>query len=634
MEARSDDSQELRIDVIASEVGAQTTITVTYQDTLQSLKERVVKELNLISYPTDYFLYITGRNEALDDWATFEEYRGVITSSTQLTLALRLKKRIERRNSRLSGFREDSMEEKIFKIEQTVKHLKQVLEASSGAPHDSLMRELDYYETLLKQLQLELTKERLEDSIVEKEAEKKSSLREKKREDEADAPKVEVSSEALTFTEDVERLDEQISKLKEAVEESNNAVILAYQTELHDDYAERQETIKARLEHLVDKELEGASSEAERLVDHFEASRMVTPTKEQLKESEELYAKISQNPEDDKFIVHVMSSLLQELGVKLVLSKTVEVAQTLCLHLLNSGDMFQPIWQASIEESSTLTFAMLANSKSQKESFIEEFRAGLCKELGLKRDFVQVLNIEKGSIKVIYQIIDTDNNHMVQVEEGKMATAINQLYPSHKVHLKQHPVFEFCTLSPDQFDVRGNYDFRNSADVQMRGGFKYFQPKGWKRYGLSVLNKYMINGKPNNDWLAMDGRAGEWAVGFHGTKQWQAVRGITGDRTLKTDGNGQVYNNSIDTRTGRPCGEGAYFSNHIESAEVYSGLIAVGGVNYKVAFQCRLEPSSIRIPQKRGDHNAGNNPDWDNDYWIVNDAQNIRPYGILLKKKV
>ena len=76
--------------------------------------------------------------------------------------------------------------------------------------------------------------------------------------------------------------------------------------------------------------------------------------------------------------------------------------------------------------------------------------------------------------------------------------------------------------------------------------------------------------------------------------------------------------------TGKICGKGCYFSNHVETAEVYaqSGLtIPETGKSYKIIFQSRLNPEAIRIPEKNN-----------RDYWIVNSQKDIRPYGILIKK--
>jgi len=243
--------------------------------------------------------------------------------------------------------------------------------------------------------------------------------------------------------------------------------------------------------------------------------------------------------------------------------------------------------------------------------------------------------LKKGSIKVYYEIIDSTNNVIQTIDATIMTaavqTALNAVQPGQTVHIKRHPVFRHCKLSTNTLDTRGNYDFRTGADVQTRGGYKYFQPSGWKRYGLKVTDKYTHNGAPCNQWISMDGNPLEWAVGFHGTKD-MAADPITTSGFIA--GGGQAYMNSTCTVTNQTVGYGIYMSPHIETAESYCTEFTVGTDRYKLAFQCRLEPSAIRIPAKTGDHSAShpNDPDWDNDYWVVNDSSNIRPYGILLKK--
>ena len=66
-----------------------------------------------------------------------------------------------------------------------------------------------------------------------------------------------------------------------------------------------------------------------------------------------------------------------------------------------------------------------------------------------------------------------------------------------------------CKITPDMFDSRGNNKHGGWRENEKRGGEEYIPPKGWIRYGLNVLGKY-VNG--NNDWLSYDGRKGEWCI--------------------------------------------------------------------------------------------------------------------------
>ena len=63
-------------------------------------------------------------------------------------------------------------------------------------------------------------------------------------------------------------------------------------------------------------------------------------------------------------------------------------------------------------------------------------------------------------------------------------------------------------LDLSMLESRGNQHPNNYG-----GGKRGGEPMRWKGYELNVMNKY-DNG--NNEWLAMNGNANEWAVAYHG----------------------------------------------------------------------------------------------------------------------
>ena len=70
----------------------------------------------------------------------------------------------------------------------------------------------------------------------------------------------------------------------------------------------------------------------------------------------------------------------------------------------------------------------------------------------------------------------------------------------------------FMDLNPNLLNGFGNNLSGKWAKNEYRGGKIYKPPNGWIGFGLNVLNKY-DNG--NNDWLACNGRPGEWCVAYH-----------------------------------------------------------------------------------------------------------------------
>ena len=177
------------------------------------------------------------------------------------------------------------------------------------------------------------------------------------------------------------------------------------------------------------------------------------------------------------------------------------------------------------------------------------------------------------------------------------------------------------------FCGRGHNLIGKWAHGESRGGRTYNPPEGWIGFGLNVINKY-DNG--NNDWLACDGRPGEWCVAFHGAcvrstsdQIKQIIKPIL-EKNLKP-GAGQAYRGHDDANhPGHKVGVGVYCTPNPASADGYAGIIEVNGFKYKVAFMLRVKPDKIRYSTSRPD------------YWVLNagngDFSEIRPYRFLIKK--
>ena len=165
------------------------------------------------------------------------------------------------------------------------------------------------------------------------------------------------------------------------------------------------------------------------------------------------------------------------------------------------------------------------------------------------------------------------------------------------------------------------------AHGENRGGRPYNPPDGWIGFGLNVLNKY-DNG--NNDWLACDGRPGEWCIAYHGacvhntSEQIKQIIKPILENNLKP-GSGQAYSSYDDAcHPGQKVGVGVYCTPYPSTADGYSGQIDVNGHRYKVAFMLRVKPDKIRYSNSQPD------------YWVLNagdgDFSEMRPYRFLIKK--
>jgi len=131
---------------------------------------------------------------------------------------------------------------------------------------------------------------------------------------------------------------------------------------------------------------------------------------------------------------------------------------------------------------------------------------------------------------------------------------------------------------------------------------------GWTRVAVRVVGKYDGG---DNAWMHMDGRAGEWAVAYHGTK-YDCLPHIL-HQGLKA-GPRQACKAT--------CGEGIYCTPDIPTALGYSATVSLPGEDGKARavqfiMQCRVRPDAIR---KASDT-----------VWVINDPTNIRPYGVLVR---
>jgi len=167
-------------------------------------------------------------------------------------------------------------------------------------------------------------------------------------------------------------------------------------------------------------------------------------------------------------------------------------------------------------------------------------------------------------------------------------------------------------LDPAILDTRYNYDFTNMKDegeTFKRGDRTYHRPYGWMRVALNVKDKY-----ENSDWLG--GVSGnirtesidkEWPVTYHGTEKVSADIIAAGGYDL---GKGKRFK----------FGKGIYSTSDPSIAEAYATTFEYKGHNYKVILQNRVNMEDTQEIKEKC-------------YFVTANEENIRPYGILFKKK-
>mmetsp|Transcript_95186 Transcript_95186/g.268998 ORF Transcript_95186/g.268998 Transcript_95186/m.268998 type:complete len:514 (-) Transcript_95186:318-1859(-) len=167
-------------------------------------------------------------------------------------------------------------------------------------------------------------------------------------------------------------------------------------------------------------------------------------------------------------------------------------------------------------------------------------------------------------------------------------------------------LYKQCGLKSDDFAPAFDLKYSGSSSIKShRGEEQYILPSsGWQKLGLMVADKYT-----DEEWLDR----GTWPVVYHGTSARPGVVSSILEHGFKIRG-------GLDRAVhGQRHGVGIYCSPLIEKAMQYAEEpLMVDGVPYTLVFQCRVRPSKYTKPEMH--------------IWLVNDADDIRASGILLRK--
>jgi ubiquitin len=157
-------------------------------------------------------------------------------------------------------------------------------------------------------------------------------------------------------------------------------------------------------------------------------------------------------------------------------------------------------------------------------------------------------------------------------------------------------------LGGNFLDPSFDFDFTHINDNGIsftRGGHVYKRPCTWQRYALKVADKY-----GSNTWLGSSNTSGEWPVSYHGTGYHNCLS-IADEGFKLAKGIRFAY------------GRGIYSTPNIETAEMYAKEFSKNGHRYKVVIQSRVNPVNL---EKFGD------------YWVSPRDEDMRPYGICIKR--
>ena len=87
-------------------------------------------------------------------------------------------------------------------------------------------------------------------------------------------------------------------------------------------------------------------------------------------------------------------------------------------------------------------------------------------------------------------------------------------------------------------------------------------------------------------------------------------------------GTGQSYKDDMAVNNpSTKVGVGIYCSPHFQECLGYANPFKISGKEYRLILQCRVRPSKIKVCNGK------------EEFWVINESKDIRPYGVLLIKE-
>jgi hypothetical protein len=350
-----------------------------------------------------------------------------------------------------------------------------------------------------------------------------------------------------------------------------------------------------------------------------------------------------ENKDNGKFCLGVLAQNLENLGITTAIEKSPsndidsKIASNTVLQFITNGMIDKPKYDLHFDFGDERNSELL-NNKVEQEKFNNKLRKKLSIENNIPEDQIIITNAQRGSYRVQVIFENDQFNKTMDINQFKKNCSNSEFKElKYLKEINKGLIMEGCKLSPSSLDARGNRE-SGWGENQKRGGFKYYPPKGWKGFGLKVMDVY-DNG--NNDWLACNGNPNEWAIAYHGIgcKLGSTVEFATKEIFYKQfiySKNGQAYKDKRNDNPKYRCkdkqndhrklvGEGAYCSPDPRVMEQYAGYASkkanANGKNYLMGFMIRVKPDKIRYSNKQ------------KNYWVLDGTKDeMRPYRIMVKE--
>ena len=350
-----------------------------------------------------------------------------------------------------------------------------------------------------------------------------------------------------------------------------------------------------------------------------------------------------ENKDDGKFCLGVLAQNLEEMGITTAIEKdapndidSINASRTV-LQFITNGMIEKPKYDLHFDLGDERNNELL-NNKDEQEKFNNKLRKKLSIDYNIPEDQIIITNAQRGSyiVQVIFQ--SEQFNKTIDINEFKSKCSTKDFEELKNLkEVSKGLIMDGCKLNLNCLDPRGNRE-SGWGENETRGGFPYKPPKGWKGYGLKVMDVYDDG---NNDWLAYDGNPNEWAIAYHGIgcKLGFTVENATKEIINKGfifSKNGQAYKRSKNDNPRYKCdnnqddhsqlvGEGVYCSPDPDVMEKYAGKAnkkaSINGKKYLMGFMMRVKPDKIRYSNNK------------KEYWVLNGKkEEMRPYRIMIKE--
>jgi len=245
--------------------------------------------------------------------------------------------------------------------------------------------------------------------------------------------------------------------------------------------------------------------------------------------------------------------------------------------------------------------------------------------LGVKKERIRITEVFSGSDCFKYTVDSLTFQEKQRMIQGDPTRRLAQQFQQFK-ELKIHPLLFRPAFDVANFDKKGDKSFVGASSKFQVGPAnmkrEYTQPTGWTRYGLKVLGKY------NDDkWLHPFNDAGNWWRAFHGTKRAQVYN------VDPADAMANIHNNGFLPAQRAAYGPGVYCSPKPPTAEGYAAEVTMDiqdNNNGNIQTQRKKFKFMLQVAVKPGANTL--TPRSDDNVWSVQNKDDIRAYGILIKE--